>query len=126
MWAYPSTGRPLYLSTYSGGTKTSQLTFPVNPIIATNALSDSEPISDAIKVTLNITYDGAPGAATTIEFDNEPTFSSPITLTTIPAGADVVAALTITEPYNGFIRVSNTSTEQINSVVVNKQISSVY
>ncbi len=126
MWAYPGTGRALNLATYATG-KTSQVTYPLTPVIPDEALSDSEAISDAMKVDLNITYDSAPTAATTVQFATEPTFTNAITLATLPLLAtDKINVLQITEPLNGFIRVYNTSDVTIDSIFVNKQVSTTF
>ena len=128
--AYPGRGRTLYVATYTGGagTNTSQVTYPLNAVIATSALSDSEATNDAQALSLTITYNVVPTAVTTIQFDVEPTFTDPITLDTLPASAtDKIAVWSTTGNYllPGFIRVSNTSDVQINSVVVQKQVASV-
>ena len=124
MWAYQGVGRQLYLSTYDGPTKTSQLTYPLDPDLEDEELSDSEPISDAMQVTMQINYDTAPSATTTIQIASEPTFTDPITLDTLPLSVtDKTAFFTIREPLNGFIRVYNTSDQTISSIFVNKQIS---
>ncbi len=126
-FAYPGIGRQLYLATYDGPTKTSQLSFPLDEDLEDEELSDSEPTSDAIQLTLQINYDSVPVDVTTIQFAGEPTFVNAITLTTLPASAtDKTAALTIREPLPGFIRVYNTSDVTINSIYVNKQVTSIY
>lgn len=128
--AYPGQGRPLYLATYTGGagTLTSQVTYPVNPVIAASSYSDSEATNDAQALSLTIVYNVVPTTATTIQYDSSPTFANAITLDTLPASAtDKVAVWSTTGNYllPGFIRVSNTSSVQINSVTVQKQVASV-
>ena len=120
-FAYPGTGRQLYRATYASG-QPSQVTYPLNATIATSGLSDSEPISDAFKTQFTLQYATAPGATTTIQYCDEPTFTNPITLTTIPSSADKTAVVTITEQYPGFLRISNTSTAIINRITVQKQV----
>lgn len=122
-FAYPGQGRPLYLATYSG-TAPALITYPVDPIIpGTSKLTDCEPMNDAFNTTVTIVYNVVPTDVTTIEYDSVPTFVNAITLDTIPASAtDKVAVWTTQERLPGFIRVKNTSTVQINSVVVQKQV----
>lgn len=127
-FAYPGQGRPLYLATYATG-KPSQVTYPLDPIIpatGNDKVSDSEAMNDAFNTTITVVYDVVPAAATNIEYDSSPTFANAITLDTIPLSAtDKVGVWTTKERLPGFIRVKNTSTVQINSVVVQKQVATV-
>ncbi len=127
MFAYPGIGRQLYLSTYSGPTSTSQVTYPLNAVIANAALSDSEPLSDAMQTTVQVNYNVVPTDTTYFELSPDPTFTNVTQAITIPASAtDKVGFLTITEPINGFGRVRNHSGVQINSVFINKQVSTIF
>lgn len=123
MWAYPGVGKQLYLATYTGASDSSQVTYPLNGTIADEALSDSEPLADAIQATLQVNYALVPTQTTTIQFSADQSFDNAITLDTLPASAtDKTAAYVIREPLNGFIRVYNTSDVSISSIYVNKQV----
>ena len=126
MNAYPGAGRTLYLSYGPGAWPAGNaevVVQPPDPVIPNASYSDSEAVSDAQSVTIRVEYDGAPGAVTTIEFGSDPRLTDAFTLDTIPLSAtDTLAVWTTQERLNGFIRVNNTSTEQINKVTVQKQV----
>lgn len=128
--AYPAPGRLLSQATYSGSAPP-LITYPsmrhAQPIIAANEYSDCEPVDAGQTFRLQVRYNAAPGAVTTIEFASTPTFADVFTLDTIPAGADTLAIWTTAQDvqYSGFIRIKNTSTAQINAVYVQQQYASV-
>jgi len=117
--AYPGSGRSLYLAS----SNPLEPVYPVDPIIPNGDYSMGEPLNDAMGgASLQVVFDAAPGVATDIEYDTDPTFLNPMVIDTIPASADVVGVWTTSVLLPGFIRVSNTSGEQINSVVVQKVV----
>lgn len=121
--AYPGpSGRPLYLSTYTGAGGTSQISFPVNPVIATSAYSDSEPMNQGQKAVLSVVYATAPAVATDIEFDVDPRFLNAFVIDTLPITADKINIWQSTELLSGFIRIHNTSTSVISSVNVQQLV----
>ena len=126
MNAYPGAGRILYLSYDPAGWPAGNaevVVQPPDPVIPNASYSDSEAVSDAQSVTIRVEYNAAPGAVTTIQCGSNPRLSDAFTLDTIPLSAtDTVAFWTTQEQLNGFIRVKNTSTAQINKVTVQKQV----
>lgn len=117
---YPALGRPLTLATYSGSAPP-LVAQPLNATIANGALSDCEPIADALAVQLVVRYASAPGSTTAVQLSPDNTFASTVALTPIPASAETTAFYTITQSYNGFIRISNTSGVSITSIFVQKR-----
>lgn len=123
-FAYPGIGRQLYLATYASG-QPSQVTFPLDPDLEDEDLSDSEPLNDAFSTQITINYNVVPTQTTTIEYASDPTFGSLIILDTIPASAtDLTAVWTTNDRLPGFVRIHNTSDVLINSVFINKQVAS--
>ena len=117
---YSGIGRPLYKATYAGSPATALVVQPNTLIIPTSGYTDSEAIADAMNVQIVVNYNTAPAVATDVEFASEPTFTDTTVLTTLPITTDKVNVLSITAAYNGFIRIHNTSTSQINSVYLQK------
>ena len=126
--AYPAPGRLLSQATYDG-THAPVITYPsmynVQPIIADGEYSDCEPLDDAQQFRIVVKYDASPTDVTTIEIATDPTFADAQTLDTIAAGTPKAAFWSSIDGvmYSGFIRINNTSDVQINSVHIQKQVS---
>lgn len=127
-FSYPGIGRQLYLATYASE-QPSQVTYPLDPDLEDEELSDSEALNDAIQATVVINYAVTPTAATTVQYSSEPTFAAPTTpsgWSLSPSGTDTTLVLQIKNPMPGFLRIYNTSDVTIASAFVQKQVSSVY
>ena len=125
MFAYPGSGRTLTLST---GTSTTAGSPTSTVAIPNGSYSDIEPISDSMKTQISVKYASAPGSATTVQFSVDNTFATPTNFpaTLLPASSDTNSVCSITEAYNGFIRLFNNSGVTITVAKVQKQVSTTF
>ncbi len=127
MNAYPSPGRILYRGVYTGVNSQPEPVWTsmrhAQPLITNGQFSMPEAIDDASQWRIRIKFATAPTTATTLQFSDDPSFTTNITFTTIPPNAtDTLAFFSTAQnvAYNAIMRVSNTSDATINEVRVQK------
>lgn len=130
--AYPSPGKPLYRGIYTGLNNQPEpiWTAPrtAQPIITNGQFSIPEPVDDALQWRVRIKYATAPTTDTTIEFSDDPTFTTKISFVTLaPSGTDTLDFFSTAQDvaYNAIMRINNTSDATISNAYVQKIAASV-
>ena len=122
-YLFPAQGFQLTQATYDG-TNPPLITYPVQPIIANGEYTDAMTVADSRATILSVVYNAAPGATTEIHISPDNTFANYFVIDTLPISANKFAEWTTLERLVGFLRIKNTSTAQINSVFIQKEVAS--
>lgn len=118
---YPGKGLLLTLASGATGSAAQEPVWTAprtaDPVIPATDYSLSMPVSAGLKVAFTIVFDDVPTTDASIEFAQDPTFADAIIIDTVPAVALQKLAVWTTEVLlPGFLRVSNTSDQDINEV----------
>lgn len=111
---YPGQGKVLYLASANA----QEPVFPETAAIPDASYSMGIAVNAGLNTALTVTYTSAPGVATDIEYDSEPSFTNPIVIDTLPITADLINlwATAGNILLQGFIRIRNTSGVTITGV----------